>query len=69
MIQAESEPLVEVDEYVSRNKSKKEKKTKQTQKKVQELGMKCGVCKETFSTRNQLFAHIKVTNHALLKET
>ncbi|GAV07702.1 hypothetical protein RvY_17511 [Ramazzottius varieornatus] len=68
VLPAEAEPLVEVEEYVSRNKSKKEKKTKQTQKKVQELGTKCGVCRQAFPTRNKLFDHIKSTGHALLKE-
>ena len=31
--------------------------------------MICNVCKESFSTRNKLFTHIKEKNHALRVES
>ncbi|OQV18245.1 DnaJ-like protein subfamily C member 21 [Hypsibius exemplaris] len=67
VILAQSEPVIEVEAYTSRNKSKKEKKTKMAQQKVQELGLKCAVCREVFPSRNKLFQHVKDENHAILK--
>lgn len=61
------EEVEEVEQYQSRNKVKKEKKTKQSQQKVQELGLRCAVCKKKFDTRNKLFHHIKDEGHAILK--
>ncbi|XP_055331771.1 dnaJ homolog subfamily C member 21-like [Paramacrobiotus metropolitanus] len=58
---------VHVEEYQSRNKAKKDKKAKKAQQKVQELGLRCGVCKDVFDTRNKLFQHIKDKGHAVLK--
>jgi len=43
------------------NNSKKEKK----KKKKKEASIQCNVCSQTFPTRNKLFDHIKLTNHAL----
>lgn len=58
---------IELDEYQSRSKSKKEKKGKKDQQKTADLGLRCGVCKQTFSTRNKLFQHIKDEGHAVYK--
>ena len=67
VILADATPVIEVEEYTSRSKSKKDKKDKLAKKKVEELGLKCAVCREVFPTRNKLFQHVKAENHAILK--
>lgn len=67
VVLAAAEPVIAVEEYTSRNKSKKDKKAKVAQKKIQELGLKCAVCREVFPTRNKLFQHVKAENHATPK--
>ncbi|KAI8367800.1 hypothetical protein EDC96DRAFT_146511 [Choanephora cucurbitarum] len=69
----ESTPASPSDETVEKMSAKTKREKRKEKKKLKEETVgspetACNVCAEQFETRNQLFAHIKETGHALASE-